>query len=269
MAASSTIMKERKKLATDLRKLADVIYEFFPTAEIGSFESAITELRNKDIIPQIPEKVSDNNMWGYNLGRLIFKFDTIPGHTKPDNCKDLKLILDIKAIGNCNDLKNMKDPFEWLEFNIVIEGTKFRKKKKNKLLLTSYHLDRHIISEGDGDAEYPHPLYHFQFGGRKLSLDDDSIKTGNLLIFDSPRIAHYPMEAILGIDFTLSNFFPQIWRKIRSESGEYLNLIEEYQDLFLKPYIHTHASQWGYSSAEISTNDIWNPSMICPQLFNS
>lgn len=268
MVASNKTMKSRKKLARDLEKLYSVLDRFLPTAELGSFQNAITELRNKKSIPQVPEKASNNNLWGYSLGRLIFKFDNIPNHTKPDNCKDLKLILDIKIIGNCNDLESMKDPFELLEFNIVIEGTKFSE-EGNIQLLTSYHLDRHIMAEDDGDAEYPHPIYHFQFGGRKLAIQDNIIETGNLLIFDSPRIAHYPMEAILGIDFTLSNFFPQIWRKIKSESSEYINLIEEYQELFLKPYIHTHASQWNYSSAEISTNDIWNPNMICPQLFNS
>jgi len=268
MPAPNGIMKNRRKLATDLRKLSDVIYDYFPTAEIGSFESAITELRNKDIIPQIPEKASNNNLWGYNLGRLIFNFDTIPRHTLPENCKDLKLILDIKIIGNCNDLKSLKDPFEWLEFNIVIEGSDFSG-DEIKPLITSYHLDRHIINEGDGEAEFPHPIYHFQFGGRKLATKENVIDTGNILLFDSPRIAHYPMEAILGIDFMLSNFFPLIWKKIKSESSEYINLLEEYQVLFLKPYIHTHASQWPYSVGDISTNGIWNPNMICPQLINS
>jgi hypothetical protein len=268
MAASNEIMKNRKKIATDLRKLSSVLYQYFPTAEISSFESAISELHNKDIIPQIPEKPNNNNLWGYNLGRLIFNFNSVPSHTKPDNCKDLKLILDIKIIGNCSDLKSLKDPFEWLEFNIVIEGTKFSE-EGNRQLVTSYHLDRHIMGNEDNEAEYPHPIYHFQFGGRKLATQENLIDTGNLLVFDSPRIGHYPMEAILGIDFTLSNFFPVIWRKIKSESNEYINLIEEYQELFLKPYIHTHASQWGYSSSDIVTNNYWSPSIICPQLFNS
>ncbi|SHH05186.1 hypothetical protein SAMN05443549_11323 [Flavobacterium fluvii] len=268
MAASNDIMKSRKKIATDLRKLSSVLYSYFPTAEIGSFESAISELRNKDIIPQIPQKPSNNELWGYNLGRLIFNFSDVPNHTKPDNCKDLKLILDIKIIGNCNNLYSLQDPFEWLEFNIVIEGTKFSE-EGNTQLLTSYHLDRHIMEDGDEEAEYPHPIYHFQFGGRKLAAHGELLETGNLLVFDSPRIGHYPMEAILGIDFVLSNFFPKTWRKIKSENNEYINLIEEYQELFLKPYIHTHASQWNYSSGDIITNNYWCPTMICPQLYNS
>jgi len=267
MAVPRLVMKNRKKLASDLRKLSSVIYQYFPTAEIGSFESAVSELYNMNIIPQIPEKKSDENLWRYNLSRLIFKFDKSPRHTIPDNCKDLKLILDIKAIGDGNDLNSLKDPLGWLEFNIVIEGTRFHDGKSQQVL-TSYHLDRHIVGEDDGDAEYPHPLYHFQFGGRKLNDLGSEIETGNLLVFDSPRIAHYPMEAILGIDFTLSNFFPVIWQKIRSESNEYINLIEEYQEMFLKPYIHTHASQWKYSEENISTNQTWCPHMVCPQLIN-
>lgn len=268
MPISIEIMKKRRKLASDLRKFRDVLNNYFPAAEISTFERAISELNNKNRIPQIPEKDSNNNLWGYNLSRVIFKFENTPRHTIPDNCKDLKLILDIKVVGNCNDLKSMKDPFEWLEFNIVIEGTKFSQ-EENKQLITSYHLDRQLMGDDDGEPGYPHPLYHFQFGGRKLTGQNGLIDTGDLLVFDSPRIAHYPMEAILGIDFTLSNFFPHVWHKIRKESNEYINLIEEYQELFLKPYIHTHASQWSYSLADISINDIWNPNMVCPQLFNS
>lgn len=268
MTVSDQIMKNRRKIASDLRKLSSVLYTYFPTAEIGSFESAITELNNKNFVPQVPDKATNSDFWGYNLARLIFNFDSVPSHTKPDNCKDLKLILDIKIIGNCKNLYSLQDPFEWLEFNIVIEGTKFSN-DGNSQLITSYHLDRHIIAPGDEEAEYPHPIYHFQFGGRKLTSQGELLETGNLIIFDSPRIGHYPMEAILGIDFMLSNFFPKTWRKIKSENNEYLNLIEEYQELFLKPYIHTHASQWNFSFNDIIINNNWNPVMICPQLFNS
>jgi succinate dehydrogenase flavin-adding protein (antitoxin of CptAB toxin-antitoxin module) len=74
------------------------------------------------------------------------------------------------------------------------------------------------------------------------------------------------MEAILGIDFVLSNFFPITWRKMRSESSEYNNLLEKYQDLILKPFIHTHASKWMYSRESLVKNLIWNPVVICPQL---
>ncbi len=269
MAAPSEVMKSRKKLATDLRKLQAIIYNYFPTAEISSFESAMTELRNNNSrLPQIPNVEKDSNYWSYSLSRLIFNFERTPRHTTPDNCKDLKLILDIKVVGKCEDLNTMKDPLKWLEFNIVIEGTKFIEKEPIPMI-ASYHLDRHIQGEVDGDAEYPHPLYHFQFGGRKLKEYNDSLETGNLLIFDSPRIAHYPMEAILGIDFTLSNFFPQVWFRMKNESKEYLNLIEEYQDMILRPYIHTHASQWQYSTENLANSSLWNPNTICPHLFNS
>ena len=159
----------------------------------------------------------------------------------------------------------MNDPFVWLEFNIIIEGSRFED-GKHQQLLTSYHLDRHILNKEDRESEYPHPLYHFQFGGRKLSEQNSEIYTGDLLVLDSPRIAHYPMEAILGIDFILSNFFPETRTKIKNESPEYLNLIEEYQRMILKPYIQTHASYWKYEKELLILNDVWNPKMICPQL---
>ncbi|OFX57763.1 MAG: hypothetical protein A2066_14395 [Bacteroidetes bacterium GWB2_41_8] len=258
------VMKKRQKLAIDLRKLAGVLYEYFPTADLSSIESATTQLRDLNFIPQIHREASNSNFWGYNLNRLIFNFDTLPRHTRPLNCIDLKLILDINAVGDCMDLGNLNDPFKWLEFNIVIEGTKFGN-KKIKQVSTSYHLDRHIFNEDDGEPEFAHPIYHFQFGGRKLA-QYEGLKTGDLLILDSPRIGHYPMEAILGIDFILSNFFPKRWGIMRSESSEYINLVEEYQELILKPYVHTHASKWQYLQASIVNNNFWNHAMICPQL---
>ncbi|MHB9140641.1 MAG: hypothetical protein ACYC25_02050 [Paludibacter sp.] len=264
MAIPANTMKKRLKLATDLRKLEDVLYTYFPTAEITSLQSAIAQLRDINFIPQIPSEASNSNFWGYNLNRLIFKFDALPRHSRPANCKDLKLILDINAVGDCLPIGNLNDPFRWLEFNIVIEGTRFGN-KRTKQVSTSYHLDRHIFNEDDSEPEFSHPIYHFQFGGRKLVQRED-LRTGNLLILDSPRIGHYPMEAILGIDFILSNFFPKTWKTMRSESSEYINLVEEYQELILKPYVHTHASKWQYSQASIVNNNIWNHSMICPQL---
>jgi hypothetical protein len=263
-------MKHRRKLATDLRKLSDVILKYFPTADTGTLQNAITELLNKDRIPLVPGERSDSNIWGYTLQNIIFKFDRKPDDVVPTNCKDLKLILDIKVLGNCNDLNTLRDPFKWLEFNIVIEGTKFTE-EKNEQLLTSYHLDKHIQATGDGDPEHPHPIYHFHFGGRKLieHIEQSDFQTGGVLLFDSPRMSHYPMEAILGVDFTISNFFPNVWKKIKSESNEYNNLIEEYQNLFLKPYIQTHASQWNYIPEDLAISSFWNPTSICPQIHNS
>jgi len=258
------VIKNRRNLATDLRKLADVLYEFFPTADISSIESAITQLRDINYIPQIHREDSNPNFWGYEISRLIFKFSVLPRHIRPTHCKDLILILDIKAVGHCDDIGSLNDPFRLLEFNIVIEGKKF-KKKVSKYVSTSYHLDRHLIGEDDGESEFAHPIYHFQFGGRKL-MQREGLKTGDILILDSPRISHYPMEAILGIDFVLSNFFPNTWKKMRSESSEYINLLEKYQELILRPFIHMHASKWMYSQDSIVKNDIWNPAMICPQL---
>lgn len=264
MNISSEVMKNRRKLAADLQKLANVLYEYFPTADISSIQTAITQLKDNQSIPQIPREASNSNFWGYSLNSLIFKFDKSPEYIFPAGCKDIKMTLDIKVIGNCNDLGTLNDPFKLLEFNCVIEGTKFTN-KVGKQLTTSYHLDRHVLGEGDGEPEFPHPIYHFQFGGRKL-MQREELETGDLLILDSPRIGHYPMEAILGIDFILSNFFPKRWRIMRSESPEYINLVEEYQELILKPYVHTHARKWQYSQDLIVNNPIWNHAMICPQL---
>lgn len=264
MNISSDVMKNRRRLAADLQKLANILYKYCPTADISSIQTAMAQLKDNQSIPQIPREASNPNLWGYSINSLIFKFDKSPEDIYPAGCKDLKIIIDIKAIGNCNDLGSLNDPFKLLEFNIVIEGTRFID-REGKQLSTSYHLDKHISSDEDSEPEFPHPIYHFQFGGKKL-MQREELKTGDLLILDSPRIGHYPMEAVLGIDFILSNFFPIIWKTMRSESPEYISLVEEYQELILKPFVHTHASKWKYSQDSIVNTKFWNHTKICPQL---
>ena len=85
---------------------------------------------------------------------------------------------------------------------------------------------------------------------------------GNSLILDSPRIVHYPMDIILGVDFVLANFFAEQWREQRKD-GEYINLVRDYQSFFWKSYAHTKASHWKPFNQE---NIQWNPLSIWPNL---
>src|SRR5690606_22254631 len=113
--------------------------------------------------------------------------------------------------------------------------------------------------EGDNDPNDCHPIYHLQFGGRKL--EKKYLDFGNALILDTPRVVHYPMDVILGVDFVLSNFFSASWRKLRQD-GEYVNLVRDYQSYFWKPYAHSNASHWKpFAQHEIS----WDPVSILPQ----
>jgi len=103
----------------------------------------------------------------------------------------------------------------------------------------------------------PHPIYHFQLGGRELK--DTITDYGQALFLDSPRIMHHPMEFILGIDFVLSNFFPMIWNDIKKKP-DYINVLTKYQKQFIFPYFKSIVEYFE------DTSNSWNPREIYPQL---
>lgn len=80
----------------------------------------------------------------------------------------------------------------------------------------SWHFDRH----GEGSIpEFHHPLYHAHFGGKEIN--QGQLQYGNVLIVESPRLLHPPMDIILAIDFVLCNFYS------RHTCGAYCALLEE------------------------------------------
>lgn len=70
-----------------------------------------------------------------------------------------------------------------------------------------WHLDNHLRS-----AKTPpevHPLYHLNFGGQRLAscrLDGANKLFFGLVELEAPRIQLPPMDAVLLVDFVLSNF---------------------------------------------------------------
>lgn len=150
----------------------------------------------------------------------------------------------------------MSDPFESLEFNIIITGK--HPDDPEKKVISSWHLDRDEENEAHGKQEFIHPCYHFQYGGRHMQ---DASDYGAALILESPRIAHPPMDAILGIDFVLTNYFNSSRLAFREE-GDYSNLLRTAQARIWRPYALALAEEW----TERSDGKAWPPTTIWPQL---
>ena len=168
---------------------------------------------------------------------------------------DLKIDYDNLTIGN--------DPFSIFGLNILIHGK--NKNNKNSKIRYAIHFDRHnkeeekkAREEGKNPPIQPHPAYHFQFGGNKLT--EEEIDYGQALFLDSPRIMHHPMELILAIDFILSNFFPTIWNKIK-RNRQYIKILKKYQKYFIQPYFQSIANSFDRDSTPN-----WDAQEIYPQL---
>ena len=95
MVISKEVKAKRDHLARDIATLQEIIQKFFPTASIGSLNSAISKLKNGKPIDCPYQGVSPTN-WGYKISKLIFGLDeNVPRKMKPNDAVDLKLIVNI------------------------------------------------------------------------------------------------------------------------------------------------------------------------------
>lgn len=259
--------KIRNELASDLVKLQGIIKKFFHGNELINLEligSAINQLKDFTYIPQTSQSARSNTYWGYSFSDVVFRIDDVHfmKGVVPRHATEITLKLDIDIIGDCNFQDPEKDPLQKLEFNLCIEG-KISEDDGDKKLICTYHLDRHQFTENDHLSVMPHPLYHFQFGGKRV--DFSQYNSGDMLILETPRIPHYPMDAILGFDFVFSHFLPSKRERMISENREYLDLIKKYHSFLIRPYINNLSSNWS-GSAKSNTTKYWSPGSLYPTL---
>jgi hypothetical protein len=192
-----------------------------------------------------------NNQWGYRLDQLIFR----PGVTEravPAGVHTVSVELTVEVVSSHWDRHESADPFDTLEFNLVLQG-EYQKEARPVRTFLSWHLDRHIEGDDGEEAEdegirsgpsFVHPLYHFQLGGQRLwGSIGQGLEYGNALFLEAPRIAHPPMDAVLGIDFVLTNFFPQARLGVRSDRT-YQNVVAAAQRRCWRPYVHALIAAW-------------------------
>jgi hypothetical protein len=260
MAISESVKNFRLNRASELDQFARVLQKL-GNCNPYPINDAANQLRNFGFVPKINQSDPINyDYWGYDISGLTFYFEDVPRHTFPENPFNLSLSLAVKLIADFSDFGKLSDPYKHLEVNIFVSGTHINGEGRSIELITSFHLDRHISTPNDNEPEESHPIYHFQFGGRKLQKKFRDF--GNALILDSPRIVHHPMDIVLTVDFVLSNFFAAHWKKMRKD-GEYVNILKEYQESFWKPYAHSKAYNWlPYNQGLVQ----WPPVLIWPQL---
>ncbi len=229
------------ELLDDIQKIATLLeIHSINTSSIYTMKSNLDS--NK---PQIKYKLKPIKF----LFKNNLRYPKIKSHKKVQN---LELFFDMKVCIDYESLRDFKDPFYDFAFNIKIFGNE-ESDLETKLIYT-LHFDKH-----DGSVSpMPHPIYHFQLGGGELK--DNITDYGQALFLDSPRIMHHPMEFILGIDFVLSNFFPEIWNDIKKKP-DYFDTLKKYQEQFIQPYFQSIANSFDSSLAQN-----WNAQEIYPQL---
>lgn len=252
MNADKATVKFRKELARKYKLLLQVLRNL--GLNHSSLSQAISELANDSYLPAVDGKTSPRN-WGYDIDGFVFEADVKGAVQYPKKTTRIKITLGLRLVAEYSDEQTtISDPLKYLAFNLTVEGY-----NKQSMHFMSYHLDRHI--EGGNEPDEAHPIYHFQFGGNKLKeLDDQNF--GRSIFLDAPRLMHYPMDLIMGIDFVTSNFMPSVWQKLRNDPT-FVGLLEESQKMILKPYFHTLASHYDGSNY---TSSSWDCKSICPHL---
>lgn len=204
--------------------------------------------------------------WCYEVKDLIFRLESVP-NSVPKGVNSVSLELSVKICAKATDLweepipnNHIVDPFTWLEFNMVLRG--FRDIEGKIPVFCSWHLDRHILESSDGQPDYMHPLYHIHLGGSKLwDTVGAGYDYGCSLVLESPRFAHPPMDAILGVDFVLTNYFPLTSLSIRQDN-QYCNLVETAQARIWRPYAQALAHAW----TPVPNTHNWQQNALWPQL---
>lgn len=258
----------RKDISKDIKLMGDII-----SAELGhrieyfNYQKALTRLLNNMLVGRINDDYQPT-YWDYKVDCIKFKLDDeIPRKKLPTSVCELKLIVSLEVSGDTNKEEEI-DPFQTLAFNFTIQGEFLcEKTEKIRKALTTFHLDRHICNDEDKAPIEPHPFYHFQFGGKNL-IDNSGgkIDTGELLVLDTPRVAHHPMEFILGLDYLISNFYPKIRKGLMNGNQEYRKLVEKYQERIIKPYFLSIASNWEKSLSNFHFAPNWTPNSLNPQI---
>lgn len=202
------------------------------------------------------------HLWHYQIFNLTFKNihnEKVLKHILPQIAKRFYISLSIVIVGKCSDDTNgIEDDITSLQFDFEIIGSDH----KEVCYYSCFHLDKHFENS---TSTLAHPCYHFHYGGKKLRsrLSSESCKIGNSLLIDSPRIAHPPLGLISGIDFLLSNFYPDERSKLIKEH-DYRRILRKYQERLWRPYVKVLASMWKDTKA----NSAWKPTDIWPQLID-
>jgi len=201
-------------LSTDIQQLARILQKEKICSDISPLQKIIGEVKKG----------------GYDLQKLQLKIDSVPNNTRP-SVTSLEILLNVQIVETIPSTNNICNLVSTYNFSIEIIG-----KNEGQTVRSSWHLD----FDDALDSEYLHPNFHLTYGGKKMK----STELGNVLLLPTPRISYPPMDAILGVDFVLSNFIKKdTYNRIKDDS-QYKSAIKNSQYRLWRPYMLSLAKHW-------------------------
>jgi hypothetical protein len=236
----------REQISKELRDAAMILEKARVCRDVGPLLSAA----NKTLR-------SGGNNWSYGITNLLFFVSDVTAY--PPSLGEITCRLTVNAAGLCILSDDACDPMTSLEIDIILEASSPSTQHKH---LQSWHFDRHV--GGTFDSVNAHPRYHFSFGGRRLEEHATESKIpfyDFLLVLDSPRLMHPPLDGVLALDFVLSNFAAQSWNRLRGQR-DYVALMRGAQRRSWKPFASALLTHWPIGPKNLP----WQCVDVCPQL---
>lgn len=219
----------RKKAASALRNLGTILSRKGVCADISPISQAADQCN--------ANTSQKDDRWGYDIANLVFNIPA-PKGTLPAKLKEFRAELSVSVRGHFS--ADICDQFTKLEVNLE----KFAQGQNGTNLQAAWHFDRHLIDVKNDDPHNTddiHPLYHFQFGGARLTNIHNRL--GDTLLLDPPRLMHPPMDGILAIDFVLANYAGKIWKTLRDDEQYNRLVIPQFEKIW-KPYFGSVTDSW-------------------------
>lgn len=131
-------------------------------------------------------------------------------------------------------------PVKSVELNFVVEG-KLDDDGESHPLIACWHVDTHpevvTSDEDDGvvreDNHALHPMFHYQFGGRKLRPSAHLVR--GVLVLDAPRLTIPPLDLNLAVDFVITNYAGANWQALRRDT-QYAHTVRDSMRRIWGPY---------------------------------
>ena len=215
----------RSSIASDLGKLEaslkNLFGDSFDTSEIDSARAALRNYR-------------EEGKWGYEITNLCFPVE-IKRHLRPITLKDTDctLSISVKVKGSTVAWKEEKpDYFDDLNFNVLLfskQNFKDSDESEEFEYKNQFHIDK--VSKNDSPIEM-HPLYHVHYNNESGVVESDEKRSLNS---DSPRLAHHPVELILGTILVIANYNNSKYLELK-EDGTWFNLSRKYMTKIVYPY---------------------------------
>ncbi len=242
-----TAKQFRTKIALELEQFAAVLLAERICADASEFYRASSVCQSHT-----------GDKWGYSISAVTLQVGDsvkcIPTHVRKFSCR-----LDVAVEGSWRKMPPQSDPLEKNQVQIELRAE--NRKNPGMPFFQAWHFDRHPSS--CSVPKTAHPRYHFSVGGHRVKAYLKQIgKThfDGVLLLDSPRLTHPPLDAILAIDFVLSHFSGTDWRRL-SQHPDYQRLVSSSLSRLWQPYALALCAHW---STDHAAKAIWPIAELWP-----